>query len=169
MCMSKTKLTTDEKTAYMEYNLAKIKFVKSLYPDISYQSYFSEGKEKLFFSSKDVNSTYQKYEFIGSNRYSIGIKVYSELEFDYNGNKETIRIESLPGSCRLAYQRWDYYTKKSIIRFSRLTFNMKKNNFKEDFMKDCQSRIVEYIKANPGMEIDTKHLNPRLKKLLAFS
>ena len=168
------RLSTDEKIQNMEYNLAKIKFVKSLLPDVKVSSYARGGKDYITFSAKSVNSLYNKYQFLGDNRYSIRVQVFYETDFTYNDKVETIKVDSSPRTCDIARKtgRWNMHAQKyesETINFSRLSFNLKKNNFRDDILNDCQVKIMEFIRANPGVIVDGKNLDSRLKKLLAFT
>jgi hypothetical protein len=94
---------------------------------------------------------------------------FLELNFEYNGVVEKIRVNSSPRSNRLVYIRYDRVSKNKLINFSRLSVNLKNNNFKDDMLNACRVKILEFIKEHPGYQLDTKHLEPRLKKLLLFT
>jgi hypothetical protein len=87
---------------------------------------------------------------------------------------EVIKIDSSPRICDIARRtsHWNMQTRSydnPSINFSRLSFNLRKNNFKDDILNECQTKIIEFIRANPGAAVNDKHLDPRLKKLLAFT
>ena len=146
----------------IEYSLAKYKFVLSNFPDANI--YVTD--KYLGFSSKLVNQIYTKYEFVkGFN--SIYVVPYYELLFDYNGNAETIRINSLPRTSRLAYMA-DHNGKK-ILKFSKLAANLKNNNFSNNMLNECRVQIMQFVKDTPNCVLDTTHLENRLKKLLLFT
>lgn len=159
----------NSRIANAEYGIAKCKFVQNTFPDAKVSIIKNINDNDIFkFSSKLVNNNYTKYEF-SKYTYALTIKVFTELEFTYNGNTEIIKINSSPETCRLARLGWSYDKHKGIIRFSRFSFNMKKNNFKGDIFNDCRAHIMQFIQANPNCDLDTKHLEPRLKKLLLFT
>lgn len=142
-----------------EYWLAKYKAVLEVYPDARCTQYAD-------FSSKLVNKQYTKWEFFRSYG-GLNVSPYCELVFTHNGVTEILKIHSQPRSSRLAYlKRW---VKPQTIKFSRLKFNMKNNQFKEDMLNECHVEIMKFIKDNPGCQLDKKHLDPRLQKLLVFS
>ena len=149
-----------------EYHLALYKCVLASFPDAKVR----ESCYPLRFSSKLVNSNYTNFKF--EKRYrSIYVIPYSEIEFEHDNVTKTITIDSAPQRSRLAclsYKR-DPVTKKLFIRFSRLAINFKNNNFKDDMLNSCRAQIMQFIKDNPDCALDTKHLEPRLKKLLLFT
>ncbi len=155
----------------LEYNLEKQKAVLAIFPDAICHPY----DDKFSFSSKQVNQKYNKLEFENykSSYWStLHVAPYFELEFDYNGAKEIIKIGSRPRRSRLAYTvyRYDKITKtrEKFIAFSRLNLNVKNNSFKDDMIVECQQNIMKFIIDNPNIKLDIKHLDKRLKKLLAF-
>jgi|SRR6185436_2661930 len=159
----------NKKIEDIEYNIAKCLFIQSKFPDAKVSLIKNAKNEDILkFSSKLVNNDYSKYEFKKSS-YSLTIKVYTELEFLHNNKNEVIRINSSPETCRLARTGWSHKTRKGIIKFSRFSFNMKKNNFKDDIFNNCRSQIMQFIQAHAGYDLDTRHLEPRLKKLLLFT
>lgn len=160
----------NKKIKNIEHNIARCKFVQEKFPDVKINLSKNLNHEDVFkFSSKSVNTDYTKYE-ISKYTYALSIKVFTELSFSYNGSEEEIiKIRSSPETCRLARTGWSSKTRKGIIKFSRFSFNMKKNNFKDDMFNECRSHIMQFIQANPNCELDTKHLEPRLKKLLLFT
>lgn len=159
----------DEKIKEAQYNIAKCQFVQSHFSDAKVNILKGiDDKDFFKFSSKMINNHYSKYEFSKSH-YTLNIKVYTELNFSYNNKNEIIRVNSSPETCRLARTGWSSKNRKSIIMFSKFSFNMKKNNFKDDIFNDCRVQIMQLIQENPNSMIDTKNLEPRLKKLLLFT
>lgn len=166
----------------IDFNLAKLKFVQSKYPDVKLTvSKVLNNKEIFNFFSKTINSTYSNYKF--ENTYKgLFINIYNELLFNFNGKEEIIIINSYPKTCRLVHKEW-VFPKNNInnqgqinngyyeIHFSRFSFNMKKNNFKfkEDVLNNCQLEIIKFIEKNHNCKINTKNLELRLKKLLLFT
>lgn len=160
--MNKQK-TLIQHIAETEILLAKYKLVNEKFPDAR-MCYYNPNR----YASKIVNSEYSKLEFLPSS-WNLTVSPYTELEFDNNGKTEIIRIDSLPRRSRLATISWRRDANgKRTIKISRFVYNMKKNKFKEDLFNECRAQIMEFIKNTPGANLDDKHLEPRLKKLLMF-
>lgn len=181
--MAKQKATTvDEGIAEAQYTLAKYEFVKSHYPDATLGYYYAGFVTKSpIFQSKTVNSSYNKLLFDqvkpGPDTKLLVIP-YSELEFEYKGNKEVIRINSKPKTSTLCYIDYEkgkpskYNFKdvslKKVIKFSKLITNLKNNDFDPKMLNDCRIQIINFIKNHPGIKLDKKYMDERLKKLLLF-
>lgn len=146
-----------------EHDLATYKAVLAEFPDARYTNY---GE----FVSKSVNYKYSKLNF--ERRYNgLFVIPISEVKFSYGGVEEIVSVHSAPKYSRLVYtMRWrkDPIDGKPIMKFSRLSINLKNNGFKEDMLSICGAEIMKYIGDNPGYHLDTKHLSPRLRKLLTF-
>jgi hypothetical protein len=163
--------TLSESIKNLEYNLAKQNAVLDKFPDAIYHT----CDDKFSFSSKQVNQIYNKLEFdYNKNSYcpTLHVMPYFEFDFEYNGVIEKVKVSSKPKRIRLAYTIYkfdmDTKTRKKFIAFSRLNFNMKNHYFKEDMLIECQQNIMKFITNNPNIKLDIKHLDKRLKKLLAF-
>lgn len=157
-----------EVVSNLETHLDMLKFVKSHFPDakmtLPYMTTIYDKIWKPNFNSKSVNLVYEK--FIFQTQYqTLYVIPYVELTY----NDEIIKVHSAPQKSRLAYINYVRTGLKRTIRFSRLAINMKNNNFKDDLLNEARVEIVNFIKANPDCNLDTKHLEPRLKKLLAFA
>ena len=155
----------------LEYNLAKQNAVLDKFPD----AICHPCDDKFSFSSKQVNQTYNKLEFDDyKNSYwsTLHVIPYFEFDFEYNGVIEKVKVSSKPKRSRLAYTIYKIdratKTREKFIAFSRLNFNMKNHSFKEDMLIECQQNIMKFITNNPNIKLDIKHLDKRLKKLLAF-
>ena len=157
--MSRTK-TLSLFVSDLDYNLAKHQFILSKYPDAIINAY----GEIL---SKTINSSYNKFNFVEEYR-RVYVQPYCELEFSFKDKTELIKIYSKPQKVRLVYINYDYKQMKYTMKFSRLKINMKSNNFKETMLEECKKQIIQFIKKNQWIEMDTKHLDPRLKQLLSF-
>lgn len=154
----------DEAILDAEKTLQIFNFVKSKVPDakVHFTTYYNG------FSAKSVNSSYTNFDFIKG--YNVLFVVpFLELNFEYNGACEKIKINSSPRSSRLVNIYFDQLSKNRVISFSRLSINLKNNNFKGEMINECRIKILEFIKEHPGCGLDTKHLEPRLKKLLLFT
>lgn len=143
--------------------LAKYEAILKVFPDAKIHETYSPNS----FSSKEVNQNYTNLKF--ETKYSrLIVMPYSEIEFEFEGVTEKVTVHSSPKYNRLAYIPW-MRNKEKVIRFSRVSFNLKNNNFKADMMNDCRVAIMNFIKDNPSHQLDQKHLEPRLKKLLLFT
>lgn len=145
-----------------EYALAKYKAVLAAFPDAKTTYYMD-------FASKSVNAKYEKFSF--ERTYSgLFVLPYSEVNLQHEGKNEIIKVHSSPKACRLVYlNRWSRAANgKKIMKFSRLNINLKSNAFKDEMLNSCYSEIMKFISDNPGYHLDSKHLEPRLKKLLMF-
>jgi hypothetical protein len=160
--MRQSRKTLTQTITEMEYDVAKYKFVLANFPDAKLHA----GWGSPHFSSKSVNTNYTNFDFVKS-AYLLTVLPYSLLTFEYNGKIEDIKIHSSPRTSRLARVSWK--NDKRVIKFSRLSINMKNHNFKEDMLNSCRTHIMSFIKDNSKLELDTKHLEPRLKKLIVFT
>lgn len=142
-----------------DFLLAKYKLVQKYFPDASCNTYGD-------FCSKTVNTNYTKFEFLTTYGGLFVIPFY-EIELYHNDIKEVIKVYSKPRASRLLYlEKWKL---PRTIRFSRLSFNLKNNKFKDEMLNACRAEIMKYIAANPGYHLNDKHLEPRLKKLMIFT
>lgn len=158
--MARARLISDT-VQDIEYQLAKHKAVQAAFPDA--KVHYSAG-----FQSKLVNQNYTKFEF--ERRYrGLYVLPYCEVKFDFNGKTEIVKVHSKPKANRLLYLHWSRDLRNYIIKFSRVAFNLKNNEFKDDMLAHCRAEIMLFIKNNPSYKMDDKHLEPRLKKLLIFT
>jgi hypothetical protein len=166
--------------AEQEYKLAKLKFVHSVVPDVRKVNNFNPlARYKALnveFVSKLVNTQYTDVKFITQYN-ALYIAPIIPVTFNYTQGDlektEEIIIGSSPKLNRLAYIHYDRKLRSSTnsgerIKFSRFTFNMKKHNFDDKIFTSCRTAIMKYIQEHPGIAIDTKHLEPRLQKLLVY-
>ena len=138
-------------------DIAKYQTVLQHFPDARFYNH------KYQFRSKKVNQQYNKLLFEKSYS-TLRVIPYCEIPFQFNGKSEFLIVNSSPRDSRLAYLSW--YNHKYIIKFSKLSFNLKNNNFKEDMLNDCRVSIMNFIKDYPKYDLDTTHLEPKLKKLI---
>ena len=148
----------------LEKILAIHKFIMDKFPDA--KSHISSND--FGFSAKSVNNNYTNFEFIKGN-HVLYVMPFIELDFEYNGVLEKIRINSSPRASRLAYIKYSKDKKCSIIHFSKLKFNLKNNKFKNDMINHCIINILSFIREHPNHILDQKYLDSRLKKLLIFN
>lgn len=156
-----------------EYNLAKIKAVKAIFPDAIFSS---SG-----YADKSVNKDYTHWDFEDNHSGLVALPYYL-LPFEFNGQQENIKIRSIPRRNTMIYKNHPYQhfipgiinkpngpnTSLGTLSFSKFFTNMKNREFKEDMLQDCRSRIMKFIADNPKYTLDIKNLDPRLKKLLSF-
>jgi len=158
--MSKARFIADT-VKELEYDLAKQKAVQAEFPNAKVH-YFAG------FQSKLVNQNYTKFEF--EKKYSgLFVLPYCEVKFTFDDKTEIVKVHSAPKANRLVYLQWSRELRDYIIKFSRVAFNLKNNQFKDDMLNSCRAEMMSFIKNNPGHKMDDKHLEPRLKKLLVFT
>ena len=163
--MVKKKLS--DETQSVELTLATYKAVLTKFPDASLSKSWGYHYELIpSFSSKAVNTQYNKLEFDVDSRRITAIPHY-ELKFTHNNAEHTVKVNSVPKSSRLVYIPW----RDKVIKFSRLSFNLKHNEFvfNDDMLNACRVQIMQFIQSHPGYKLDEKYLEPRLKKLLMFT
>jgi hypothetical protein len=149
-----------DEVGHANYINEKYKFVYSKFPDCFLQkTYLDFINANPVFLSKSVNSCYNKLIFDSNSRRVIVMPVY-ELDFEYNGKVEKIKIHSSPKRSLLAkvavkyiYSKDDASTTtssgwpgsrsgsfaklkeiKKTLCFSRLSFNLKNNNFDDKML-----------------------------------
>jgi len=151
----------DDHIKETEYALAKYNAVKAEFPDARVNYYME-------FTAKSVNKRYSNIGF--ETRYGgLFVLPYYPVKLEHNGQEELIKVHSSPRANRLVYLQHLYRENKKVMRFSRLAINLKNNKFKDDMLNACRAEIMKFIAANPGYQLDDKHLEPRLKKLLLFT
>ena len=146
----------------IEHNLAKYKAVLKAFPDV-------HSNRHMEFTSKTVNKEYTCLEFM-KNYSGLYVAPYCEVLFESGDQEELIKVHSTPKYNRLVYlRRWGYRPEdRNTMKFSRMKINFKSHAFKEEMINLCQTEIMSFIKSNPGFKMDTKHLDPRLQKLVLF-
>ena len=155
----------------LEYHVAKLKTVVAAFPNANYHKDNS-------FSDESVNQIYTgfKFHYDGTpNNLSnhpvncrLHVSAYYELPFSFNDQEESILVYSSPKNNLLARRFWNVLKKKPTIRFTKSSVNLKNNNFKGDMLKSCREEILNFIQEIPNCFLDTKHLDPRLKKVLSL-
>ena len=165
----------DEQFAQIDYITKKLEFMKEQVPDIQAKPYNDLVALNPKFSSASVNQNYTAIEFKKSFD-TLYVSPYLLVDFTYNGVTESIKVNSNPRASRLAYVT-RYHTKgingtfKGVerqIHFSKIQVNFKNNNFNSDMLNDCRIKILEFINKYPNYKINTKHLDEKIKKLMAF-
>ena len=146
----------------IELDLAKHKAVKDKFPDTKV-NWLGE------FSSKTVNQNYTNFYFQHMHRVLYVIP-YFELEFTHNNKLERVEVFSSPRRNKLVYVEFYFEAGNynRIIRFSKMIANFKQRNFSDKMFNTCRTEILDFIKENPGIPLDKKHMEPRLQKLLLF-
>lgn len=147
----------------LEFKLAKFKAVLAKFP----KAFVNQYDE---FQSKEVNQQYHAYDFFRDG-WGVTVSPYYELDFEFDNKLHVVRVNSKPLQSKLVYIKSDIvnniYVRK--IHFSKLSFNLKQNSFKDAMLNDCRIEIMNFIKAHSNYAMDTKNLEPRLKKLIIFS
>lgn len=156
-----------------EYWLARYKFIQAKYPGCNvHQAYYP-----VTFSSKLVNPKYTGFN-ISTGYNTLFIEPYIDEEFEYKGMKEMLRVFTSPRRNRLAHiiipKRKDDPKKKDwngkrIIKFTKFKLNLENRNMSDECWNECRVAIMNFIKDNPGHTLDTKYLDPSLKKLMIFN
>lgn len=120
------------------------------------------------YTSKIVNGTYTNFKF--QKEYGrLYVIPYCIIPIN-NDAEDTIEVYGSPKRNKLAYTSWRLNAAgKQEIRFCRFSINQKNHNFKDDMLNDCKAQIMKFVGDNPGYVLNTKHLEPRLQKLLMFS
>jgi|SRR5579859_2691551 len=153
-----------------DYIVAKYKHIQEKFPNCTVHDPRSYQNIHTSYSSNLVNAQYTNFDFTrGWN--TLYVEPYIEIPFEYNGTQELIKINSSPRRKKLAHftYRRSSVSNKRIMRFFRLKLNLKNNNFKEDMFNHCRSEILKFIRDCPNCELDTTHLDPSLKKLIALN
>lgn len=167
--MTKSK-PIQEKIDQFEYNLAKYKFIQSLFPDVCT---FTETFPFTCcgFKSNLINKKEAKFKFNTYN--NLVASMYNEITFEFNNKTEIIQIFSIPRQMTLAKKqtvivRVEKFagSYERVIKFCRLPSTI---IFGEEFIKECSIQILNYIKINNKYRLDTKNLDPKLKKLIVFT
>lgn len=163
--MAKKKLS--DATQAVELTLAKYKAVLAKFPDATLSESWGYKYELIpIFASKSVNTQYNQLSFDVNSRRITAIPYY-ELKVAHDNTEHIVKINSVPKSSRLVYIPW----RDKVIKFSRLSFNLKHNEFvfNDDMLNACRVQIMQFIQSHPGYRLDEKYLEPRLKKLMIFS
>lgn len=158
-----------------EYIIAKYNFVLQHFPDakMSGPTKATQGYvcKNPVFKSALVNKTYTDFTF-QDQVYQLSVIPYTTLTFEYKGKTEEIRISSSPGKSRLARTSSKKDTTSGkwvrVIKFGRVAINFKTHDFDIRMMNKCREAILGFIKKNPNMEIDDKHMDPKLKNLISY-
>ena len=173
-------LLTNELNVKHEYDLQRLAFIKSKFPDAKgVLSTNHSKKDNIKFLSRSVNNNYKKIKF-QDNWSSLLVRVFDEIEYEHNGKTEIIKVHSLPDTSQIChticYEKYNYSVSPAApfiprkfvktICFSKFPLNMKHNNFDEELLSQCRQACLEFIKNHSGYELDTKLLEPRLQNLL---
>jgi hypothetical protein len=181
----------DDAISDSEYVLAKYKFIKNLYPDITLNGYYNGFVSKdPHFLSKTINDTYTKFSFdirwsSARNKDKILVAYrFSEIEFDYNGKKEIIKVYASPRNKTVAsIERPDTFAipkigngtvqkkvkfEKTIV-FTPFIKNLAESKYDEKLLKECQAIAINFIQNHSDCKIDKTNLDARISKLLLFT
>lgn len=167
-------LSLEEQISKMEYEIAKYKFVMEKFPDATIYGKDYDYSLKRYittFKSKNVNLNYTNYDFSSYYRW-LDLRPYCELKFEYNDKSEIIKIVSSPAKiklCNVKATKIEFGKYERTIVFSTFFKRYKVNKFNDKFLNDCRIKILDFIKTNSDCKLDTKNIDPRIKKLLIFS
>lgn len=159
--------------AEYEYYLAKYKFIQEKFPGANVHATYYP----VTFSSKLVNPQYTGFN-ISTGYNTLFIEPYMDVEFEHAGKKENLRVFTSPRRNRLAHivhpkdpknPKQKDWKGKRIIKFTRFKVNMENRNMNDNCWNECRAAIMKFIKDYPGLTLDTKHLDPSLKKLMIFN
>jgi hypothetical protein len=149
-------------TVDAEHTLSRYKAVLAQFPGAKVNDHDE-------FFSTEVNQKYTKWSFDRSN-WGVFVSPYCEVPFIFDGKEEIAKVYSKPKRSKVIYTHYDRKDNyKPVIKFARLAFNLKHNAFKDDMLNDCRVEIMTFIQKGAKHKVDFKHLEPRLKKLLAFT
>ena len=164
----------------IKYEVAKIEFVRGLYPDakletnLHIETKISANNKPIYnkvyglvFSSKTINKDYNSILF-NDNGIELLLKVSKDIMFDYNGEKEIISIVAQPKICKLLSIDWNYETKKRQIVLSRAFTNLKRNKYSEEIISESRNKVVEFINNHKDVQFNADKLEKKLKNLLLF-
>lgn len=151
-----------------DYILTRLKFVQTHFPDAQVQEYYVPA----FFKSKMVALHYTDIEVINST-IDVTVMPYHKLLFKYDNQEEEIKIHSIPTKSKLAYIDQQHtsngFALEKIIKFSKLSFNLKSSKFNDEMVNDCRIHILQFIRDHSDCKLDDSNLEDRLKKLLIFT
>jgi hypothetical protein len=163
----------DKIVADQEYWLAKYKFIQSKYPGCNVHN----SHRPVTFSSKLVNPKYTNFN-ISKGYNTLFIEPYLDEEFEYKEVKEMLRVFTFPRRNRLAHivypkraddpKRKDWNGKRTI-KFTKFKINLDTRNMGDNCWNECRAAIMKFIKDNSNVTLDTKNLDPSLKKLMIFN
>ena len=155
----------------VEYVKEKVNFLLQEIPDVKVKLYDNAISFYPKFGAKSVSQNYTGLDFV-TNYDSLSVKPYRLVEFTYKGKTEKITVNSNPGSSRLAYvtRRYDSYggITNYCINFSKMTVNFQNNNFSDSMLNSCRVKILDFMKKYPKHKLNTKHMDLKLKNLMAF-
>ena len=118
----------------LEHQLATQKAVQAEFPNA--KIHYASG-----FQSKEINQRYTKFEF-EKRRYGLWVIPFCEVSFEYDGKTEIVKVYSAPKANRLVYISWSRDLANYVIKFARLSINMKNNEFREDMLNSCRVEIM---------------------------
>ncbi len=156
--------TVDKKIKELELELATHQAVLAAFPDAKVNAW---GQ----FSSKTVNKRYTAFDFENIRGIGVYVLPYFNLDFTFNNSPAIVKVYSSPKRNKLAYIALDFSggSYKRKLKFARLVANMRINEFKGDMLNSCMAEVMKFIKDHPGIALDKKYLEPRLRKLLLFT
>lgn len=145
-----------------KFSLAKLEYIKSLYPDIKYY----RGR----FSSKAINSSYEQVEC--NNSWSgLEMLVYKTIKFKYGELETDINIYSIPNTNKIATLKYSYAGGKQniTISFTKFCKTFKSKKYDESILKKVRHATLDYLEKYKNYKVDYTNLDEKTKKLLLFT
>jgi hypothetical protein len=156
----------------IEYVTEKVNFLKKEIPDIKIKTYESTISFYPRFAAKSVNQDYTNLDFRRTWK-DLSVIPYRVVNFTYNGKSEDIKIYSDPGTSRLIYitRKFDSKTRNTeyTLNFAKMAINFDRYSFNSTMLNACRLEILNFMKKHSTYPLNTKHLDPKLKNLMAFT
>jgi len=172
MKVSKSLKDISEYLKQIEYITEKVNFIKKEIPDIKVKLYTNCISFYPRFVAESVNQNYTGLDF--HKRYdTLSVSPYQTVDFSFNNKIEKVKIHSNPGTSRLVYITRRYDNKSGImlyqLNFSKMTINFERNQFNNSMLNNCRLEILSFMNKHSNITVNTKHLDPKLKNLMAFT
>lgn len=136
-----------------KFKLARLEAAHALFDDIELYNYSDDTLR-----SKKARKQLNNIKIIDS--FNLVIEFFHEFTYQFEGKIYTDQIASVPNRVSVCLQ--DYNTKE--LRFQKIGVKLSK-----DLEDKIKVAIVNFIAKHPNSKLDTKNLDKRIKKLLAFS
>ena len=155
---------TSSEIQQKQFELAKLKHLQAIYPDIKYF--------RGIFSTKQVNENYDEV-LIESTYSGLELKAYKKIEFKYGELITETKVFSSPYINKIAVISYEYdyvkHTSKSKIKFTRYCQTFKSKKFDSIVLKKVRESTIQFLDQHKNYIIDDTNLDPKLKKILLFS
>jgi hypothetical protein len=165
-------LDVEETVTNLEHDLARIKLVTKHFPNVKMKQ--DTRSLQYEFSDKTVKTVSPKAEFEDFS-YAVRFSLVSELELNFNGAIEIVKVYGEPRLYTIAkvqydYNKFDRVTNKyySQFVFSK-PFTCRDKVLQKRIQDECRLGILKFIQAHPETFLDKATLDPRLAKLIIFT